>query len=139
LIHDFDYERYNTYDAAAQTGHPFAGQKVLQELGYPPEMLVAIMGHALYSGVSRQSSMAKCLFACDELCGFLVACGYMRPDHFQSLTAASVSKKLKDKSFAAKVSRADIEQGITELGVDKAEHIDFVIAALRPLEAQIFN
>jgi predicted hydrolase (HD superfamily) len=97
------------------------------------------MGHALYSGVPRQSLMAKCLFACDELCGFLVACGYMRPDHFQSLTAASVSKKLKDKSFAAKVSRTDIEQGITELGIDKNEHIDFVIAALRPLEAQIFN
>ncbi len=139
LIHDFDYERFPIYDAASKTGHPFEGIKVIRELGYPAEVLEAVLGHANYSGAPRTSPMAKVLFACDELCGFLVACAYMRPDHFQTLTSASVNKKLKDKSFAAKVSRADIEQGIAELGVEKNEHLDFVIAALRPIESQIFK
>jgi len=139
LLHDFDYERYPQYDAEKKTGHPFEGLRVLKEKNYPPEILEAIEGHALYSGVPRISQMAKCLFACDELCGFLVACAYMRPDRFASLTSSSVIKKLKDKKFAAKVSRQDIDLGITELGVEKAEFIDFVIASLRPIQGQIFS
>lgn len=138
LLHDYDYERYPTYDAEKQTGHPYEGIRNLKEQGYPEEVVEAILGHALYSGAPRKSQMAKCLFACDELCGFLLACAYMRPDRFQSLTADSIRKKLKDKRFAAKVSREDIEQGITELGIDKDEHINFMIGAFKSIQDQIF-
>lgn len=138
LLHDYDYERYPTYDAEKQIGHPYEGVRNLKELGYPEEIIEAILGHALYSGVPRTSQMAKCLFACDELCGFLVACAYMRPDKFHSLTADSVKKKLKDKKFAAKVSREDIDQGVSELGIDKDEHMNFIIEALKPIQPQIF-
>lgn len=138
LLHDMDYEKFPTYDAAAQTGHPYEGLRILKEQGYPPEIIEAILGHALYSGVPRNSQMAKCLFACDELCGFVVACAYMRPDKFASLEAKSVKKKLRDKSFAAKVSREDIELEIAELGIDKDEHIQFVINALKTIQDQIF-
>jgi len=137
LLHDFDYEKFPSYDAATKTGHPYEGVKHLQSLGYPPEIIEAILGHALYSGVPRVSNMAKCLFAVDELCGFIVACAYMRPDKLQSLTAESVMKKLKDKKFAAKVSREDIELGLQELGVDRLEHINFVIAALQPISSDL--
>lgn len=139
LLHDFDYERFPEYDVEKETGHPYEGIKFLREQGYPDEIIEAILGHALYSGVPRKSQMAKCLFACDELCGFLVACAYMRPDKFSSLTADSVKKKLKDKKFAAKVSREDIELGISELGTEKDAHIQFVIEALKPIQNQIFN
>ncbi len=134
LVHDMDYERYPTYDAANQTGHPFEGVRELRRQGYPEPILEAILGHALYSGVARTSNMAKCLFACDELCGFLVACAYMRPDKFETLAAQSVKKKLKDKKFAAKVSREDIALGIKELGIPDDEHINFVIYALKDLK-----
>ena len=139
LLHDFDYERFPQPDAINQTGHPYEGLKVLKQQDYPEEIIEAILGHALYSGVPRTSNMAKCLFACDELCGFLVACAYMRPDKFISLNVDSVKKKLKDKSFAAKVSREDIELGIAELGIPKEEHINFVIEALKPIQEQIFG
>jgi len=139
LLHDFDYEKFQTYDAVTQTGHPYEGIKLLRQEGYPEEIIDAILGHALYSGVPRKSNMAKCLFACDELCGFLVACGYMRPDKWETLTSDSVVKRLKDKKFAAKVSREDIELGISELGIDKKEHIDFLVAALKPIQSQIFG
>lgn len=139
LLHDFDYERYQTYDPATQSGHPYEGIKLLREQGYSEDIIEAILGHALYSGVPRTSRMAKCLFACDELSGFLVACAYMRPDKFATLTSSSVKKKLKDKKFAAKISRDDIDLGISELGVDKDEHIDFVINALKEIETKIFN
>lgn len=139
LLHDFDYEKYPTYDADLKTGHPYEGVKVLKEKGYEPEIIEAILGHAQYSGIPRNSQMAKCLFACDELCGFLVACAYMRPDHFASLNAAAVMKKLKDKKFAAKVSRDDIEQGVQELGIEKDVHFDFVISALKNIEGKIFK
>ena len=139
LLHDFDYEKFPEPDAEKQTGHPFEGIKVLKEQGYQEEIIEAILGHALYSGVPRVTNMAKYLFACDELCGFLVACTYMRPDKFLSLTTESVSKKLKDKKFAAKVSREDIDLGIAELGIDKNLHIQFVIEALKPIQSQIFN
>ena len=139
LLHDFDYEKYPTYDAFSKTGHPFEGVKVLKEKGYSEEIIEAILGHAQYSGVPRNSQMAKCLFASDELCGFIVACAYMRPDHFVSLNAASIIKKLKDKRFAAKVSREDIELGVEELGIDRDTHFDFVINALKDIQDQIFN
>ena len=139
LMHDFDYEKFPEVDETKKTGHPFEGIRHLQGLNYPDEIIQAILGHALYSGVPRESQMAKCLFACDELCGFLVACAYMRPEKFQTLEVGSVKKKLKDKSFAAKVSRDDIEQGIAELGTDKDAHIQFVIEALRPIQSQIFS
>lgn len=139
LLHDFDYEKYPTYDAAAQTGHPYEGIKVLRQQDCSEEIVEAILGHALYSGVPRKSNMAKYLFACDELCGFIVACAYLKPDKFSSLTAESVKKRLKEKKFAAKVSREDIEQGIGELGIDKDTHIQFVVDALKPIQFQIFG
>lgn len=137
LLHDFDYEKYPSPDAEAKTGHPFEGVKVLQEQGYPPEIIEAILGHALYSGTPRVSNMAKALFACDELCGFVVAVAKMRPEKLLGMDAGSVKKKLKDKKFAEKVSREDIELGITELGIDKDEHINFVIQALQPIAANL--
>jgi putative nucleotidyltransferase with HDIG domain len=139
LIHDFDYEKFPTYDADAQTGHPYEGVKELKKEGYPDEIIESILGHAVYSGVERKSNMAKCLFACDELCGFLVACGYMRADKWETLTSESVLKKLKDKRFAAKINREEIDFGVFELGIDKKEHIDFVINALRPIQNKIYG
>lgn len=134
LLHDFDYEKYPTPDVVAKTGHPFEGVKVLEAQGYPPEMLDAILGHALYSGVPRTSNMAKVLFAVDELCGFIVAVARLRPTKLEGMEASSVKKKMKDKSFAEKVSRQDIELGIAELGADKDEHVNFVITALQPIQ-----
>ena len=137
LLHDFDYEKYPEVDAEKKTGHPFEGVRHLESLGYPKEITEAILGHALYSGVPRTSNMAKVLFACDELCGFIIACAYMKPDHLETLTAESVKKKMKDKKFAAKVSREDIELGIQEMQVDKDEHINFVIGALRTISKDL--
>ena len=94
LLHDFDYEKYPTYDANAKTGHPYEGVKELKRLGCSKEIIEAILGHALYSGVPRTSNMAKCLFAIDELCGFIIACALMREDKLESLEAKSVKKKL---------------------------------------------
>lgn len=137
LLHDFDYEKFPEPDPAAKTGHPFEGVKILREQGYPEEIIEAILGHALYSGVPRASNMAKALFACDELCGFIVACAYPRPEKLNGLTANSVNKKLKTKNFAEKVSREDIDLGVSELGVNKDEHIDFVIKALQGIAPQL--
>jgi putative nucleotidyltransferase with HDIG domain len=133
LLHDFDYEKFPEVDETNKTGHPFNGVKELERLGYPQSITQAILGHALYSGVQRESQMAKCLFAVDELCGFIVACAYMRPDKLNGLEVKSVKKKLKDKSFAAKVSREDIVLGVAEMGIPEEEHIAFVIEALRPI------
>ncbi len=137
LLHDFDYEKFPVPDPEKKTGHPFEGVRHLQSLNYPDEIIQAILGHALYSGVPRTTQMAKCLFACDELCGFVVACAYMRPDKLMSLEVKSVKKKLKDKSFAAKVSREDIQMGINELGIPEDEHIAFVIEALKPISKDL--
>lgn len=138
LLHDFDYEKFPEVDAEKKTGHPFEGVKHLQALNYPESLVTAILGHALYSGTPRVTKMDKTLFAVDELCGFLVACAHMRPDRFETLEAASVLKKLKDKSFAAKVSREDIDLGVAEMGVDKVEHINFVIGALKGISKDLF-
>lgn len=127
LLHDFDYEKYPTAEE-----HPFVGNKILQENGYEDEILEAIMGHAEYTGVPRTTLLAKTLFACDELTGFIFAVTYVRPSKsVNDVKVKSVTKKLKDKGFAAKVSRTDINNGIEELGVDRAEHIQFVIDALK--------
>jgi len=137
LLHDFDYEKFPNPDAAAKTGHPFEGVRHLQSLNYPDEIIQAILGHALYSGVPRVTNMAKTLFAVDELCGFIIACAYMKPNKLMDLEAPSVIKKMKDKSFAAKVSREDIELGIAEMAVDRVEHINFVIEALRGISKDL--
>lgn len=127
LLHDFDYEKYPTAE-----DHPFVGNKILKEHGYEDEILEAIMGHADYTGVPRKTLMAKTLFACDELAGFIFAVTYVRPSKsVNDVKVKSVTKKLKDKGFAAKVSRTDINNGIEKLGVDRAEHIQFVIDALK--------
>jgi predicted hydrolase (HD superfamily) len=118
--------------------HPFTGANILCGRGYPDHMIRAIMGHATYTGVPRDTAMARALFATDELCGFLVACALVRPDKsLDGLEVSSVKKKLKDKAFARSVNRDDIRQGVEELGVDLDEHIRFVIDALRPLQKEI--
>ncbi len=132
LLHDFDYEKY-----PSKEDHPFKGVAKLKELGYPEEMTTAVLGHALYSGVPRETDMAKVLFACDELCGFIVACGHVRPEKLNGLAAPSVLKKLKTKAFAEKVSREDIDLGVSELKTDKSEHINFVISALQKISNQL--
>lgn len=133
LLHDFDYEKYPTAEE-----HPFVGNKILKENGYEDEILDAIMGHADYTGVPRTTLLAKTLFACDELAGFIFAVTYVRPSKsIHDVKVKSVTKKLKDKGFAAKVSRADIHNGIEELGVDRTEHIQFVIDALKEKAAEL--
>jgi putative nucleotidyltransferase with HDIG domain len=138
LLHDFDYEKYPNPDPAAKTGHPFEGVKVLREKGYPEEMIQAILGHAAYSGAPRETLIAKCLFACDELCGFITAVGWIRPERLAGLTPAKVKKYLKNKRFAEKVSREEIAQGIAELGVPEDEHIALVIRALTRIGHMLF-
>jgi putative nucleotidyltransferase with HDIG domain len=126
LLHDFDYERHPT-----PAEHPTVGVAHLRGQGVDAEVLDAILGHAEYTGVPRTSSMAHHLFAVDELAGFIVACGRVRPDGLASLDAAGVRKKLKTPAFAAAVSRDDIARGIAELGVDGDAHITRCIAAIR--------
>lgn len=133
LLHDFDYEMFPSADQ-----HPYKGAAIMCGRGYPERIIRAIMGHATYTNVPRDTPMARALFATDELCGFLVACALVRPDKsLDKLEVSSVRKKLKDKAFARSVSREDIYQGAAELGVDLDEHIRFVIDALRPKQREI--
>jgi predicted hydrolase (HD superfamily) len=133
LLHDFDYEMFPRADQ-----HPFTGANILCGRGYSEGFIRAIMGHATYTGVARDTQMARALFATDELCGFLVACALVRPSRsLDDLEVSSVKKKLKDKAFARSVNREDIRQGIEELAVDIDEHIHFVIEALRPMQVEI--
>jgi putative nucleotidyltransferase with HDIG domain len=126
LLHDFDYEKFPTAEQ-----HPYVGSKILEEHGFDDALRTAIMGHAPYTGVPRETTMAKALFACDELCGFLVACALVQPSKKMiDVKPASVKKKLKDKAFARSVNRDDIYNGVAELGVDLEEHIAFVREAL---------
>jgi predicted hydrolase (HD superfamily) len=135
LVHDFDYERYPNAAHAPHEEHPAEGVRILAERGLPEPSQRAILGHANYTGVPRDTPMARALFAVDELCGFLVACALVRPSRsLQDLEVSSVRKKLKDKAFARGVSRDDVIQGAAELGVPLDEHIAFVLAALRPHE-----
>ncbi len=135
LLHDFDYEAYPNSQHSPTEGHPAWGVKLLREHGLSEEQCRAILGHASYSGVPRDSAMAKSLFAVDELCGFLVACVLVRPSRsFMDLEVSSVKKKLKDKAFARGVNRDDVRVGAEELGVPLDDHIAACIAALRPVE-----
>ena len=138
LLHDFDYERYPNDAHSPTEEHPSWGVGQLRERGVPEPLCRAILGHASYTGVPRDTTLAKALFAVDELCGFLVACALVRPSRSLSdLEVSSVKKKLKDKAFARGVNRDEVRQGADELGVPLDEHIAFVIAALRPVETSL--
>ena len=126
LMHDFDYEMYPTVDE-----HPYKSNKILKSKSYPDSIPQAIMGHATYTGIERETDMAKSLFAVDELTGFIFAVTYVRPSKsIFEVKPRSVKKKLKQKSFAASVIREDIFQSVEELNLDLTEHIQFVIDAL---------
>jgi putative nucleotidyltransferase with HDIG domain len=129
LLHDADYERFPDMDDA-EHGHPRTIMAELERRDAPPEMVRAIAAHADYLGVEPESPMERTLVAVDELCGFLVACAYVRPEGIHGLTPKSVKKKLKQPSFAAAVDREDVRGGADSLGVDFDEHVAFVIAAL---------
>jgi putative nucleotidyltransferase with HDIG domain len=132
LLHDFDYERWPNEAHSADREHPAEGARILGERGYPEELVRAILSHANYSGVRRESALEHTLFACDELAGFLTACTYVRPSKsILDLEVSSVKKRMKDKAFARGVSREDVIQGAAELGVPLEEHITFCIAAMR--------
>ena len=126
LLHDMDYEKHPT-----PAEHPTVGVAELEKRGYPEDVRRAILSHADYLDVSRETPMEKTLYAVDELSGFIVACALVRPERLEGLKAKSVRKKMKQKSFAASVNREDITSGAEELGMDLNEHIDFVVAALR--------
>lgn len=129
LLHDFDYERWpNPPD------HPLQGAEILRGLGYPEHVIYAIKSHADYlTDCPRVSRLDKTLYACDELCGFLIACAAVRPEKLAGMEAKSVRKKLKNKAFAAAVNRDDIDRGAADLGVDLDEHIQFCIGALQQM------
>ena len=132
LVHDFDYEIY-----PQAPDHPLRGSEILKEKGYPEDVRQAILGHADYSGVPRATRMAKALFACDELAGFITACSLVRPERIKSLEAKSVRKRMKDKAFARSVSREDITRGAEELGMPLDEHIAFCIEAMRAIAGEL--
>jgi putative nucleotidyltransferase with HDIG domain len=135
LLHDFDYERFPNPDHHPDQEHPSEGVRILTSQGFPEEWGRAILGHATYTGIPRETPMAKALFGVDELSGFLVACALVRPSRsLVDLSVKSVKKKLKDKAFARGVNREDVRQGCEELGVPLEEHIEFVLEALRPHE-----
>lgn len=136
LIHDFDYERYP--EPIAIDGHPYKGNKILEELNYPEDIRRAIMGHATYSGIPRDTLMAKALFAVDELCGLVTASALVRPDKSLSyLEARSVKKKFKDKGFARGCNREDISLGAMELNIELEQHISNVITAMREISSEL--
>ncbi|HTY85750.1 MAG TPA: HD domain-containing protein [Silvibacterium sp.] len=127
LLHDFDYERHPSLEE-----HPFVGNRLLVEQGWPEEIRTAILGHAEYSGVRRETHLAKALFACDELAGFLTACSLVKPTKsIFDVDVAGVKKKMKDKAFARGVKRDDITTGAAELGVPLDDHIAFCILAMQ--------
>jgi len=133
LLHDFDYEKYPTPQE-----HPFVGNKVLEERGYPEDVRRAILSHADYSGVKRETNMEKALFACDELAGFITATALVKPNKsLAEVEAKSVRKKMKDKAFARSVSRDDIVNGAADLGVDLEQHIAFCIEAMKSIAPEL--
>lgn len=132
LLHDFDYERY------PDERHPQLGSIVLHEHHYPETVIRAILSHADYTGVKRESLLEHALFATDELCGFLVACALVRPDRsFDTLEVSSVKKRIKDKAFARTVNRADLAKGAEELGLSFDVHCQFVINALQQIQTEL--
>jgi len=133
LLHDFDYERHPSLDE-----HPFVGVRELERLSWPEELRTAILGHAQYSGVPRATHLAKALFACDELAGFLTACALVKPTKaIADVEVAGVRKKMKDKAFAKGVNRQDVIDGAAELGVELDAHIAFCIEAMRKKAAEL--
>jgi len=127
LLHDFDYEKHPSREE-----HPFVGCRILEERGYPKEMIQAILGHAAYSGTPRETPMARALFASDELCGLITASALVQPNKsLAEVTPDSVLRKMRTKGFARSVNREEIEQGAGELGVPLEEHVAFVLAALQ--------
>jgi len=138
LLHDFDYERWPNTEHHPTEGHPFEGSKILRERGYPKEMIRAILSHADYSGVARQSALEHTLYACDELAGFLTACALVQPTKsIHDVKVASVLKKLKDKAFAKGVNRDDVRRGAEELAIPLEEHITFCLEAMRASAAEL--
>jgi putative nucleotidyltransferase with HDIG domain len=126
LLHDLDYDRHPDLT----DGHPRYAIRELEQRGYPPELVRAVASHADFMEVPRETPMEKALYAVDELCGFVLACAYVRPDGLSGMTPKSVKKKLKQPSFAAAVNRDDLRRGAEELGVDFDEHVGVVIEAL---------
>jgi predicted hydrolase (HD superfamily) len=138
LLHDFDYERWPNAEHSPTQGHPFEGSKILRQHGYPEEMVRAILSHADYSGVPRQSLLEHTLYACDELAGFLTACALVQPTKsIHEVKVPSVLKKLKDKAFAKGVNRDDVRRGAEELGLPLEEHVAFCLAALQASAADL--
>jgi len=132
LLHDFDYERWPNHEHSPDQGHPSEGAKILRQQGYSDEIVRAILSHADYCNVPRQSALEHTLFACDEIAGFLTACAYVRPSKsILDLEVDSVKRRMKDKLFAKGVSREDVRKGAEELGIPLEEHIAFCIAAMR--------
>src|SRR5277367_2004637 len=133
LIHDFDYEKYPSLE-----DHPYKGNEILKERGWPEVITRAIMSHAEYTGVTRDTPMEKTLFACDELAGFITAVALIKPGKsLAEVDAKSVRKRMKDKAFARKVNRDDIVKGAAALGVDLDEHIAFCISALQGIAGEL--
>jgi len=133
LLHDFDYERWPSLE-----DHPYRGNEILAERGWPEEIRRAIMSHAEYSGVTRDTPMEKALFACDELAGFITACALVKPGKsLAEVEAKSVRKKMKDKAFARSVNRDDILNGAADLGVELEEHIAFCIEAMKGIAGEL--
>jgi putative nucleotidyltransferase with HDIG domain len=133
LLHDFDYERWPD-----PPDHPLKGAAILKERGYPDDVIYAIKSHADYlTDCPRVSRLDKTLYACDELAGFITACAMVRPERLAGMQASSVKKKLKAKAFAASINRDDITRGAADLGVELDEHIQFVIAAMQPIAANL--
>jgi predicted hydrolase (HD superfamily) len=138
LIHDFDYERFPNNAHSATDEHPAEGVRILKAKGYPDDILQAILGHAHYTNTPRETRMAKTLFAVDELTGLITATALVRPSKsVHEVETKSVRKKMKDKAFARGVSRDDVINGATELGVDLDEHITFVIASMQARSADL--
>ena len=136
LLHDFDYEQFP--EPTEPNGHPYKGNAILAERGYPEDVRRAIMGHALYTNVPRDTLMAKTLFAVDELCGLITASVYVRPDRsIHTLEVSSVNKKMKDKAFARGCNREDIRLGATELGIELPIHIGNVITAMKAVAGEL--
>src|SRR5438874_3392700 len=133
LIHDFDYEKWPSLE-----DHPYRGNEILKERGYPDEIRKAIMSHAEYTGVPRETPMEKTLFACDELAGFITAVTLVKPGKsLAEVDAKSVRKKMKDKAFARSVNREDIVTGAAEVGVDLEEHIAFCVDAMKVIAGEL--
>jgi predicted hydrolase (HD superfamily) len=133
LIHDFDYEKYPSLE-----DHPYRGNEILKERGWPEVIRRAVMSHAEYTGVTRDTPMEKALFACDELAGFITAVALIKPGKsLAEVDAKSVRKRMKDKAFARKVNREDIVNGAAALGVDLDEHIAFCITALQGIAGEL--